>query len=63
MLHDYIEIENAQVLFTKGYVYPVFKDELDNWLTIDDEGEQHMIASEVKSIADDGWFQEYFRRL
>lgn len=63
VMHDSIEIEKAQRLFTEGNVYPVFKDELDNWLTTDDDGEQHIIAAEVKYIADDYWFQDHFRRL
>ncbi|WP_047151333.1 hypothetical protein [Aneurinibacillus tyrosinisolvens] len=53
----------SPVLFKNGYVYPVFKDEADNWLTTDEEGFQHIIASDVDTITDDGWFVVHFRLL
>jgi len=63
VFYDYIETEPAQLLFKAGNVYPVFKDEENNWLTVDEEGEQHMIASNVNDLNDDVWFQCHFRKL
>lgn len=61
--YDYIEVEPAQLLFKEGHVYPVYKDENYNWLTMDEEGEQHMIASNVKDLMNDAWCQVHFRKL
>ncbi|RBW71241.1 hypothetical protein [Bacillus taeanensis] len=61
--YDYIEKLPSSILFKKGFVYPVFKDEDNNWLTTDEDGEQHMIASNVADVIEDPWCQMHFRKL
>jgi hypothetical protein len=60
---EYIDSPGSPVLFKNGYIYPVFKDEADNWLTTDEEGFQHIIASDVDTVTDDRWFVLHFRLL
>ena len=39
------ESDSERRLFKKGNFYPVYRDEHDSWITVDEEGEQHIIAS------------------
>ncbi|MBF0708619.1 hypothetical protein [Guptibacillus hwajinpoensis] len=47
-------------LFKEGHFYPVYKDEHHSWITLDDEGEQHIIATGI-SLNEDFWFTFRFR--
>ncbi|MCA0988228.1 hypothetical protein [Guptibacillus algicola] len=52
--------ESGRKLFKKGNFYPAYQDDHDNWVTVDDEGEQHIIASGETPI-EDFWFLYRFR--
>jgi hypothetical protein len=60
---DYIDLPYAPLLFKKGHIYPVFKDETNNWLTTDEEGFQHIVASGVELVIEDYWFSRHFTLL
>ena len=47
-------------LFKEGNFYPVYRDEHNSWITLDDEGEQHIIAT-GDLLNDDFWFTFRFR--
>ena len=47
-------------LFKEGNFYPVYRDEHNSWITVDDDGEQHIIASGV-TLMEDFWFTFRFR--
>lgn len=47
-------------LFKEGNFYPVYRDEHNSWITVDDDGEQHIIASGV-TLMEDFWFIFRFR--
>lgn len=59
---DFIELQPKQLVFKKGYVYPVFKEKT-YWITQDEEGMQHVIADSVKDLHDDLWFRLNFKLL
>jgi len=63
MPEEYIEIPSTPLLFKKGHIYPVFKDEANNWLTTDEEGFQHIVASGVERVLEDYWFSRHFKLL
>ncbi|MBN8207632.1 hypothetical protein JI666_02615 [Bacillus sp. NTK071] len=47
-------------LFKEGNFYPVYRDEHNSWITVDDEGEQHIIATGL-TLMEDFWFTFRFR--
>ncbi|MGB8001301.1 MAG: hypothetical protein WCF60_14575 [Anaerobacillus sp.] len=47
-------------LFKEGNFYPVYRDEHDSWITVDEEGDQHIIAS-GSTLVEDFWFTFRFR--
>ncbi|TKD71517.1 hypothetical protein [Pseudalkalibacillus hwajinpoensis] len=47
-------------LFKEGNFYPVYRDEHNSWITVDDEGEQHIIATGL-TLMEDFWFSFRFR--
>ncbi|WP_347550209.1 hypothetical protein ABFG93_01435 [Pseudalkalibacillus hwajinpoensis] len=46
-------------LFKEGNFYPVYRDE-NSWITVDEEGEQHIIAT-GSTLEEDFWFTFRFR--
>lgn len=54
------EIETGRKLFKENNFYPVYQDVDNNWITVDDEGEHHIIASGETPV-EDFWFLYRFR--
>ena len=56
---DFIEAYPNELLFKEGYFYPIYPTEDGQWITLDEEGEQHIISGE-RNPKHDFWFMTHF---
>ncbi|MDQ0242952.1 hypothetical protein J2S09_000488 [Bacillus fengqiuensis] len=58
--YDFIEVHPPVILFKKGNIYPVFRDMDTNWVTVDEQGKEHIVASAAVNLNEDHWFNAHF---
>jgi hypothetical protein len=63
IMHDYIEKSPGILLFKSGHFYTAYKDNESDWVTMDEEGAEHVIATGVDQLSDDPWFAYHFDLL
>ncbi|AQX54449.1 hypothetical protein [Priestia flexa] len=59
-LNDYVEVHPPFILFKEGHFYSIKMDINYNWLALDEEGKEHILASNTRNIQDDYWFSYHF---
>ncbi|TYR81575.1 hypothetical protein FZC66_06975 [Priestia megaterium] len=59
-LNDYVEVHPPVILFKKGSFYSIKMDINYNWLATDEQGKEHIIASNTRNLKDDYWFNYHF---
>jgi hypothetical protein len=58
--YDFIEAYPPVILFKQGNIYPVYRDIHDNWVAVDEQGKEHIVASTTTNLSGDYWFNAHF---
>ncbi|AWD67963.1 hypothetical protein ABFY54_17140 [Priestia megaterium] len=59
-LNEFVQVTPPVILFKKGNMYPIKMDINYNWIATDEQGHEHIVASNTKNVQDDYWFSYHF---